>query len=422
MKVLMLGGGGCQINAIQRLKSLGHTVILSDYLDNCIGKEYADEWEPISTFDIEKNLEVAKKHEIDGVLTLGTDQPIYTASFISKELGLSFPISPEVAKNVTNKYHMKNIFIKNNIPTPSFAFVGKDFSDDELKNINFPAVVKPVDSQGQRGVLFLNTPDEIRQNIDYVLSFSREDKIIVESYYKNDEITVNSWVYNGKVYFISVVDRVCLRNLPHIGICIAHNCPSAHLDNYRNEIIDLTNKITKIFNIQNGPIYYQYLIGKEGIKVNEIACRIGGAYEDVTIPIINGFDILDFQIKSVLGEEIDYSKLLKIEKPFSFDKYLSTQLFFAQSGTVAKLTPVEQLEKTEHVHKLYYNFKVGDTIQTIKNATQRVGYMIISGNTWDDMMTNINNTFDKLEILDSNNKNLVIPYNTYKDKYKFISK
>ena len=133
MKVLMLGGGGCQVNAIQKLKSLGHTVILSDYLDNCIGKEYADIWEPISTFDIEKNLEIAKKYKIDGVLTLGTDQPIYTAAVISKELGLSFPINPEVAKNVTNKQYMKKIFVKNNIPTPNFAFIGRHFEDNELK-------------------------------------------------------------------------------------------------------------------------------------------------------------------------------------------------------------------------------------------------------------------------------------------------
>ena len=37
MKLLFLGGGGCQLNSIRRAKALGHEVVLCDYLIKLCG-------------------------------------------------------------------------------------------------------------------------------------------------------------------------------------------------------------------------------------------------------------------------------------------------------------------------------------------------------------------------------------------------
>ncbi len=112
MKLLVLGGGNCQVNAILRAKQKGCNVIVSDYYDDAPGKEYCDFKELVSTFSIEENIEVAKKYEIDGVMTIGTDQPVYTAANIAEELGIPSNIDVFTAKAVTNKRVMKNIFKK----------------------------------------------------------------------------------------------------------------------------------------------------------------------------------------------------------------------------------------------------------------------------------------------------------------------
>ena len=88
MKLLILGAGNAQLNAIFRAKERGHTVIVSDYYANPPGKAIADYHEQVSTFDVEGNIAVAKKYEIDGIMALGTDQPVYTVAVVAQRLKL----------------------------------------------------------------------------------------------------------------------------------------------------------------------------------------------------------------------------------------------------------------------------------------------------------------------------------------------
>ena len=126
---------------------------------------------------------------------------------------------------------MKKYFSKYNIPTVNYKIISKNFSEKELSNISFPVVIKPLDSQGQRGVFRLNSIKEIRNHFPEVLSYSREDEILVEEYYKSYEITISGWVYDGKLYILTVTDRITYENDSHIGICSAHIVCSDDVDN-----------------------------------------------------------------------------------------------------------------------------------------------------------------------------------------------
>ncbi|WP_291632639.1 ATP-grasp domain-containing protein [Clostridium sp.] len=409
MKLLILGGGNCQFNAILRAKQMGHTVIVSDYYEDAPGKKFCDYSEIASTFSIDDNISVAKKYDIDGIITLGTDQPVYTVAKVTKECNLPSFLNLDAAKAVTNKKIMKNIFKLNSIPTVKFAFLKSDFRDCELEHMCFPVVIKPLDSQGQRGVYKLNSIVKIREYFEDVISYSREEEALVEEYYENDEITVSGWVENDNTHVLTITDRVTYDNYPSIGICTAHDFPSKHFKNYAKEIIEITKNIVKCFKIHNGPIYFQMLIGKEGIKVNEIACRIGGAYEDEFIPHLTGIDILDMVIDYSLGENIDYTRLREYEV-LNNNKKLSVQLLFAKPGTIKSIGDLGIVTNLPGVINAKINFKPGDNIKEITNATQRVGYMIIEGNNLKDLHLNIDNAFDKIAIYDKNNINMIIKF------------
>lgn len=418
MKIMVLGGGSNQIDLIKKAKYLGDEVVLIDYLTECPGKYFADTHLLISTFDTEAISDAATQYEVEAIVTAGTDQPVLSAAMASEKLGLNFYINRAVAKSVTNKIIMKEIFKKHSIPSVNHRLIKKDFSDNEISSLSFPVVLKPVDSQGQRGIYKLDSIDEVRSKISDTLSFSREDVALVEEFYINDEITVNGWVSEGILKIISVVDRVTIKRDNHIGICLCHNFPSVHLDKYRDSITSITQQIISAFDIQNGPIYFQYLIGNEGIKVNEIAMRIGGAYEGKTIPIIAGIDILKMVLDYAKDKRIDSTKLLD----YTLDNnkvFLSTQLFFCNTGTICYMTPIEEIRKLKCVRAASYEYKTGDTIKPLNNATARAGYIIIEGKNFDDMIKNVNNVFDKIEILAESGNNLIIKYIYYDDKYLF---
>ncbi|GAA0178032.1 hypothetical protein SH2C18_11540 [Clostridium sediminicola] len=416
MKFLVLGGGNCQLNLIKKIKSLGHTVIVSDYYDDAPGKALCDIKSLTSTFDIEANISLAKKYNIDAVVTAGTDQPVFTAAKVAKATKIPFALSVSGARNVTNKKYMKELFVDNNIPTNEFVVIDETFNLDQISHLRTPLVIKPLDSQGQRGVLKLDSYDDIKKNFSNVLSFSRVNEILVEEYYPSDEITVSGWVCNGTPYILTVTDRVTYCNYPNIGICTAHNFPSKYFKRYNEEILSISNKIVKSFKIENGPIYFQMLIGNEGIKVNEIACRLGGAYEDISIPYLTGIDILQLLIDSSLGKTINEDKL----KKYSLDNNLklsSVQLLFSDSGTVSYITKSESINKLPGVIDCNYSISEGSKIEPITNATQRIGYAVISGESPSDLNTKIKNVFDNIKILDNKNKNLIINFNNYSTNY-----
>lgn len=417
MKIMVLGGGNCQLNLIKRLKSEGDYIILVDYLENCPAKNYANVHLQMSTFDIPNVVEAAKEYAIEAIVTLGTDQPVLTAATVAEELGIPFYVDKDQALKATNKRIMKNIFKENNIPSVNYRLIDDRFNNEDIEGLKFPAVLKPVDSQGQRGIYKVNNLNEVRQFIDSTLSFSREDKVLLEEYYDNDEITVNGYLVEGEFYMLSVVDRVTMVKDNHIGICICHNFPSVHLDKY-NEILELTLKIIESCSFTNGPVYFQYLVGKEGIKVNEIAMRIGGAYEDITIPLIADIDILGLVLDSVKGKAIDKTKLANYDI-INNKNCISTQLFFCKLGIIKSITPIDDLKKQPGVCEVYYDIQAGDEIKTIKNATSRAGYVIVNGESFASMIDNVDNMFNHLKVIDTDGTNLVIKYKDYKEKYKY---
>lgn len=412
MKILLLGAGSSQLNAVNCLKMQGHTVIVSDYYDNPPGKLIADVHEKVSTFDIEGNIAIAKKHQVDGIMTLGTDQPVYTVARVAEALNLPFLLETATAKAVTNKKIMKETFIKYGIPTLAYSLIKKDFHPSELKQLQFPVVVKPVDSQGQRGVYKLDTINEIQTVIPEVLGYSREDHILVEEYYPNDEITVSGWVINGQPYIISIVDRISFKNFPHIGICVRHGFPSKHLQAYFKEISEITARIVQGFQIQNGPIYFQMLIGAEGVKVNEIACRLGGAYEDEYLLEATGIDLLGMLIAATLGQSLNtYQQELQQFDLLKTATFVSVELFFAGPCVIHSLNDMEKLKNLPGVIQARHNFKPGDRIGEMVNATQRAGFVIIKGDSTESLAVNMERVYRNLAVIDETGCNKIIQRN-----------
>lgn len=405
-RILMVGAGSCQINAIKRIKALGHLVVAADYNEWTEGKGLADISVRADAFSEKEILDCARDHAVDGIMTVGTDQPVLTVTKAAEALGLPRFLDSRTALLVTNKKAMKERFQREGIPTAGFALVGKGFADAELEGLTPPFVVKPVDSQGQRGIFKLQDIQAVRESFDAVVRYSRCDEILVEEYYENKEVTVSGWVDMGRVSLYTVTDRVTFSSDAHIGVCTAHNHPSIHLSAYREEIFSLTEKICRVFGIEEGPIYFQYLVGSRGILVNEIACRLGGAYEDVTIPFVTGIDVLTKNVEGCLGMDG-----MRNEEPYTYreDAFFTTQLFFCEPGAVAHVTPLEALRDLPFVVGAGYNVKVGDVLVPIENASQRAGYLIVSGKDQKDLESNLETAARILRVEDKAGRNLVMP-------------
>lgn len=376
MKLLILGASKAQLIGISMAKAMGHEVVTCDYIKTAIGHQLSDVQSYASTFDVESVLKVARKESIDGIMTLGTDQPVYSAAVVAEAMNLPQVLTVDVALSVTNKKVMKKKFMDQAIPTVTYILYEKGLNDEALNDFEYPVVVKPIDSQGQRGIFLLKTPEAVRAHYEAVVAYSRCKEILVESYYKHNEITVSGWVQDQVVYVLSITDRVTFDSTDQLGICLSHELPSKYLGSHGQEVVELTRRITQAFDIQNGPIYYQFLLGDKGLKVNEIACRIGGAHEATFLPIVTGFDCCKAAINASLGKSVDLAPLknYKVLKP---EIFISVQLFFCGPCQVASIPLVDKIMALDGVVDYAMMLKSGDKVDTIANATSRAGYAVI---------------------------------------------
>ncbi len=409
-KLMVLGGSNCQLHALQRAKERSISTILVDYTKNPPAKAMADIHEPISTFDALSCIETGKKHQIDGVMTIGTDQPVLTAALTAANLSLPSFLSVDQARSVTNKQIMKQLLVSSNIKTSRFLFLSKEgnFYDENGNPAAFslrpPYVIKPLDSQGQRGIFKVNTMEELLLHLPETLSYSRESFALVEEFYESDEITVSGWLTDNQLTILTITDRLLYPDATHIGVCIGHRFPSVHISHYE-EIKAICDQLTNAFKLENGPFYLQLLLGKDGIYVNELACRIGGAFEDVIIPYLTGFSILDAVIDGALGYPVSFplSQDFRCDR---LDKAAFVLLLFCQPGIIDSVTPLEELLSLPYVADCGYNYSVGEEIPSMENATARFGHAVLLG-TKQSLTKDIKDFYNRLQVLDKEGHNLV---------------
>lgn len=412
--MLVLGAGRNQINAIRKAKDKGHTVIVSDYLPDSPGKTWADFSEMTSTFDIEGNIAVAKKYHVDGVMTIGTDQPVLTAAKVAEALSLPSLITSATALKATNKKYMKKAFADHDLPTSRYLLIERS----ELANTNlilqrvdqltFPVVVKPVDSQGQRGVFKIRQLDEnIIGFMQETFLHTRDKEIIVEEFCIGDEITISAWVEDYHPYILIITDRPLLDVEPRLGIMIAHKFPSVYTRSHFIELQDLLCKTVSALNIPSGPIYVQVIISPQGAKLVEIACRIGGGHEEEMIPLVTDIDPVGMLIDRSLGQTVNLEKLHKYNV-LNNSHYAETKFIMAYPGQVKKWCDLEKIKSMPGVVNAQFYYPQLTMIKEIKDSSSsRWGYIIVSSQNQQELVENMRNAYQAVEILDPGNHNLL---------------
>ena len=420
----ILGGGAGQLSAIRRCRELGITTIVTDMNPEAPGCLLADYSGAASTFEPGETISAVREFQggtgmlVDAMLVTGTDQPVLTAAITGEELGIPYFLDAGRAALVTNKEAMKKKLAEAQIPAAPCRFIAPGYIDSELEGLHFPVVVKPLDSQGQRGVYRLNSATEIRERIDEVLGYSRCESILVEEYYPSDEITLSGWMEQGQLHILSVTDRVTIENPPSIGVCIAHHYPSKYSSRLP-EIRSLTERLTTAFGLTDGPIYFQYLVGPGsaaepgGIIVNEAACRLGGAYEDEFLPFITGIDILDVMIRFSCRLEspaAGFNNLRALEEAATAGdagRVVSLQMFFCEEGVIDGQYGMDEVLALPGVTGGGFLLATGTRVRNRLNSGQRAGYFIVCCGTEAEADVTVSKAYELLRIEDESGHNMI---------------
>ena len=370
-KIMILGASILQIPAIEKAKEMGLEVIAVDMNPAAVGFSVDGVIkEVISTIDTSAILEAAKKHQIDGIMTLASDMPMQSVAVVSHEMGL-VGISEDTALKATNKAFMRDALKEAGVPVPLYFRVkGKEAfveAVNKVRNAGYKCIVKPADNSGSRGVDLLKEDADIDAAYEYTIQFSRGGEIVVEEFMEGTEVSVETLAVDGDVKVIQITDKLTT-GAPYF-VEMGHSQPSQLSEETKKKIAEVAIAANKAIGIENGPSHTEIKVTNDGPKIVELGARLGGdCITTHLVPLSTGVNMVETSIKIALGEKPDLES--KWNKGSAI-RYLKTDI-----GVVKEIKGIKEAEKIPGISQVSIVHGVGEQVGEIKSSVDRAGFVI----------------------------------------------
>jgi biotin carboxylase len=374
--VLFLGASVSQLPAMRQALESGWRVVAVDGDPAAVGFGVADVAEAIDFNDVDQVVEVGRRHGIDAVVAISSDRAVPVAAAVAERLGLP-GIGVETALRMTDKAAMRLRLRAQGVPQPEFAVV-RDLEDAsrELERIGLPAVLKPVDSGGQRGVCVIATHDDLDERLSQTLGHSASNRAIIEQYVEGSELNGIVVVRGGEPRLVTLSDRL---RPPGRGFGVGwiHLYPSqlgaAALA--AAEVVALA--AVRALGLQDGIAFPQLLVTADGgVIVVEVAARIpAGQMADLVRHGV-GVDLVDIALRQASGEEIpDELVQPRFKRPLAI-RFLTASPGILPTGTVRAVEGLEEVRNSPGVLDAGLYIQPGETISPVEVDADRRGYII----------------------------------------------
>lgn len=365
-KVLILGVAAVQADAIKKLNDLGYETYAIAMKNDGPGSRIAKFFEEINILDIDKVIDYISENRIDVVYSVGSDLAIPVASEISEKLNMPYFVSSETAK-ICNKKDKMREFLGNGFEgNLEFQILR---NKNEKINLNYPFIMKPTDSQGQRGVNLINDENEFLDLFDETQAYSRDKLVIIEQFITGPEVSVNGYMVDGKLEFLEVSDRETWEQ--HTGLIRKHVVPSEKTSsNEKKKLVNIIEQACLKLNIKNGPVYVQMKVENNKPYIIEITPRLDGCHMWKLLEYATGYDIL----MATLSHLVDNEKPnLSIETDVR--KY---ELEFACQEPNTKATYLKYDLKKEEADEYYFYYEENQNIRPVNGKYEKIGYFILN--------------------------------------------
>jgi biotin carboxylase len=379
--VLFVGAGRHQRRALVRVKELGVRVVAVDRNPDAPGLSVADAAEVVDFANVADVAEVGRRHGVRGVMTFAADRAVPVVAAVAETSGLP-GIGTEVAHLMTNKIAMRRRLADAGVPQPRFAAIRHVREVRAAADaVGFPAVLKPADSAGQRGLFLVASVDDVERHLHAALAQSTDEEAILESYHPGLEVNGLLVARDGDVTVVTLSDR---RRPPGagFGVAVAHVYPSTLFGDALAEVERVGRSTVHALGLRDGIAYPQVIWGDDGVaRLIEIAARIPAGQMDSVARYGVGVDLVEIALRQALGQPVP-DELVQPER----QQPMAISFLTAAPGPLptGKLVSVSGLDKVlafPGVVEADLYFQEGETIRPVRVDGDRRGYVIALGAT-----------------------------------------
>ncbi len=291
-KRLMILGTQFELCELVRMaRSRGCYTVVCDGYEDGPARAYADKAYTVDVRQIDEVAAICKEERIDHIITSFSDIMFECMTLIADKAGIPCYMTASQLDAYRRKDETKALCRKLDLKVPAFRLLQRGFSDDDLKGLSFPLIVKPKDSYGSRGLRIVEDAAQLREAFDESADFSTTDEVLAEEISKGQELNCTGFVMDGRVHMLAVSDRMTMPfDASHIPVNYAQHYPSVHFQKAAPLVREALQRFVDATGQKEGPISTQCFFDGTQIEICEIAGRFFG-FEHELVTMTTGLSI-----------------------------------------------------------------------------------------------------------------------------------
>ena len=378
--VLFVGAGRHQRRAIAHVRELGARVVAVDRNPEAPGLAEADVAEVADILDVDAVVAAGERHGVGGVMTVASDRAVPVVAAVAERLGLP-GIGSDTAHAMVHKVAMRRRLAEHGVPQPQFA-AARTLHEARAaaRTTGYPAVLKPADSAGQRGIFLVRSEGDLDAHLHAALAASPTEEAILETFHEGLEVNTLLVLRDGEARVVTASDRLRADGIG-FGVALAHLYPSTVFGDVLAEVERVATASVHALGMRNGIAYPQLLVTDSAVRIVEVAARIPGG-QMVEVPRFGvGVDLVAIALRQAFGEEVsDELVLPRVQQPLAI-RFLTAEPGPLPAGKVLSVGTLAKVLAFPGVVQADVFLEAGETIRPVRLDGDRRGYVIAVGDT-----------------------------------------
>ena len=412
-KILILGGNPETAVLVKTSRSMGIYTIVVDPNPEAPAKKHASASYDIDGFEVDKIVQLAKDTQVDAVLVGVADILVKPYKEICEKLNMHCYATTEAIEAFCSKDGFKKYCQTFGIQDIPGIYLDKFSSLEKPEGLDYPLMIKPVDSGGGVGMKICRDDADYQQSVKTALQFSKKGMVLVEKYMECDDMAAYYTFKDGVAHISALSDRMTTKKQGDASpVCIGAVYPSKYTDLFLRDMHPKLCELFKGLKIKDGILNIQFFVENNIIYAYDPGFRLQGEAPNVHIAAINGFDhremLINYAFTGIMGEN-DFAQ----RNDYRFKGRIACTIWvLLTAGTIGSITGLEKIKSDENVVFVLERFIVGDVVHEQWLGTEKQVYARIYLNAPTIMEINQKTLLFKnlLDIKDEHGEDMILDW------------
>lgn len=410
-KLLILGANPETIPLVQTANELGVKTLVTSNVPNDAAKQYAWKACNVDGMDVPGLIALANEEKIDGVIVGVADILVPVYCKVCAALNLPCYATQEIVDIFSYKDVFKATCERYGVHGIPEYYLDADLKQEDIKKINFPVMVKPVDGYSGFGMTVCYNEDDLPAAVEKALAVSKKKRFIVERYMQCDDMGMYYTFKDGFCSASCIYDRYTTDEQPGLSrVCLGGTYPSKHLNEYFKRMHPNVLRLFKEIGIKNGVLMLSGFYDDGEFYVYDTGFRLQGEAPHLLMKAIHGFDQREMLIRFALTGSEGNVNLETDDDTRLRGKWASTLWFLLKKGKIATIEGMDGIVNDNRVVANVQRLSEGDEVlpEWIGTEKQVLTRMYLVCDTKQKLAECLREYQSKVKVYDVNGNNMVL--------------